>query len=63
MMHYTVNHTMHSLHTVKPGSSLDHRLAGNSVKMIVVAGNKHSVFTTPIAARNFQALLMLDGSK
>lgn len=63
-MFYTVNHTMHSAHTVKSGSPLETRISqvfkGKRV-VIKVGSERHSVFHSASAARDFLTLLQLDG--
>jgi len=65
-MFYTVNHTTHSLHTVKPGTTLEESLLSKTIGerlTIRVGDDRHSVFETPGEARDFLALLELDGGQ
>jgi len=65
-MIYAVNHTMHSLHTIRAGSKTETALTarfGNAFerKGMTMGGHNYSVFTDAGAARDFCALLSLHG--
>ena len=63
---FTVNHSLHTLHAVKPGSITEQKLAEKSIGerlTMYVAGDRHSVFETPEEARSFLVLLSLHGTQ
>lgn len=65
-MFYSVNHVMHSLHTIRPGSKFEQAIADRqpAARLVVrIGGEKHSVFRTTQAAKDFQTLLMMDGGQ
>lgn len=66
-MFYTVNHALQSLHTVRPGSKFEQALAAKDIKkarfVMLIGGERHSVFSAAEDARGFRDLLVLDGGQ
>jgi hypothetical protein len=66
-MYYTVNHDLHTLHTVRPGSALEAKLNGidkSKARITVFVKNtKHSAFRVADEARGFLAMLVLNGNQ
>lgn len=66
-MFYTVNHDLHTLHTVRPGSELETKLSimdSNKKRIpLLVKNAKHSVFRSAEEARGFLYMLMLNGNQ
>ena len=66
-MFYAINHTTHSLHTIKAGSATEAMLAGKQPKkgrrVFVVESDRYSAFQSHAEVLAFQALLMLCGAQ
>jgi hypothetical protein len=63
-MFYTVNHTTHFLHTIRPDSKLEKKIQAvyKGERLVVKIGHdRHSVFTSIKGAKDFVLLLELQG--
>ena len=62
-MIYTVNIVLHSLHTIKPGSTLEQKIQAKNANFAQIGGHKHRVCKTATEAKTIQAMLILHGNQ
>jgi len=62
-MVYTVNLSLHSAHTVKPGSPLEQKIQATNAKQVLINGHRHKVCSSPAEARTLQTMLALHGNQ
>ena len=66
-MFYTVNHSLQSLHTVRPGSKFEQALTDKDIKkerfVMMIGDDRHSVFRAAELAREWRDFLEAFGGQ